>query len=111
MAARSTRSGDTGRSNYQIDTVSVKEGTDTLRGLRAGRGGRSSKYQPILDGINSLRKGQVLRVAGVGRTEVNALRAYLFRYLDRGGYRLKSARDRNADTFTVVAGRIEDFDK
>ena len=111
MAARSTRSADAGRANYQIDAVSVKEATDTLRGLRAGRGGRSSKYQPILDGIRELRRGQVLRVGGVGRTEVNALRAYLFRYLDRDQYRLKSARDRNSDTFTVVAGRTEDFEK
>jgi hypothetical protein len=42
---------------------------------------------------------------------VNALRAYLFRYLDRDGYKLKSARDRNSDTFTVVAGRADDLGK
>jgi hypothetical protein len=79
--------------------------------LRAGRGGRASKYQPILDGVRALKRGQLLRVAGVARAEVNALRTYLFRFLDRDGYRVKSARDRDSDTFTVVAGRTEDFEK
>jgi hypothetical protein len=105
---RTSRSSD---SSFKIDAVSVKEATDTLRGLRAGRGGRTSKYQPILDGLRDLRRGQVLRVAGVGRAEVNALRAYLFRYLDRDGFKLKSARDRDSDTFTVIAGRAEDLGK
>jgi len=109
--ARTSRSGSAGAPSFKIDAVSVREATDTLRSLRAGRGGRSSKYQPILDGVKNLRRGQLLRIAGVARSEVNALRTYLFRFLDRATYRVKSARDRDADTFTVVAGRIEDFEK
>jgi hypothetical protein len=95
---------------FQIDAVSAKDAHDMLKHLRSGRGGRTSKYQPILDGIRDLKKGQLLRVGGVGRMEVNALKAYLFRYLDRDGYKVKSAKEKDAETFTVVAGRNEDFE-
>jgi hypothetical protein len=97
--------------NFQIDTMSAKDAHDTLRHLRSGRGGRTSKYQPILDGLRDLKKGELLRVGGVGRMEVNALKAYLFRYIDRDAYKVKSAREKDAETFTVVAGKSEDFDR
>ena len=109
MATR-TSSAKGASGGFQVDTISVKEGHDTLRQLRAGRGGRTSKYQPILDGLRDLKKGQLVRVGGVGRMEVNALRAYLFRYLDRDEYKVKSAREKGSDTFTIVAGRKEDFE-
>ena len=109
MATRNSASSGAG-DGFQVETVPVKEGHDTLRQLRAGRGGRTSKYQPILDGLRDLKKGQVVRVNGVGRMEVNALKAYLFRYIDRDEYKVKSAKEKDAETFTVVAGRKEDFE-
>ena len=93
----------------QIDTVSAREGKDTLRELRAGRGGRSSVYQPILEQVQALPPGEVVRVDGVARAEVNALRAYVYRYVSRDIYRVKSTQEGAGDRFTVAIGRWADL--
>lgn len=96
------------KSGFQISTVSAKDAHDTLSKLRRGRGGRS-KYQPILEAVQKAAKGKLVEVKGVAKNEVQALRTYLYRSLDKGEYTVKSARQSDG-AYTVAVGRTEDFE-
>lgn len=95
---------------YTFDTVSAKQAHEALSSLRRGRGGRTSKFAPILEAVENARKGQLVTVKGVAKNDVNALRGYIYRQLNSEEYTVKSARERNGDTYTVVIGRAEDFE-
>lgn len=103
MAKRKTKSG------YEIRTVSAKEAHDALSKLRRGRGSQS-KYQPVLDAVKNVDKGELVTIKGVPKNEVQAMRTYIYRSLDKEEYAVKSAREDDGDTYTVVAGRTVDFD-
>jgi len=97
---RPTTSGE-----LRITTVDASEALSGLRTLRAGRRGRTSEYQPVLERVRD--KGEVVRLQGLARAKVFALRAFLNRYLDRDDYRVKSERQAGTETYTVTVGRRE----
>lgn len=97
--------------NFNIKTVSARDAHSRLSSLRSGRGGRTSKFSPVLEAVQSAKKGQLVTIEGVRKNDVQAMRSYLYRTLDREEYKIKSARDdAKADTYTVVAGRTVDFE-
>lgn len=91
----------------RISTVDASEALSGLRTLRAGRRGRTSEYQPVLERVRD--KGEVVRLQGLPRTKVFALRAFLNRYLDRDDFRVKSERQGGTETYAVTVGRREDL--
>ena len=96
---------------FDIKTVSAREAHTKLSSLRSGRGGRTSKYAPILEAVQTAKKGQLVTVSGVRKNDVQALRSYLYRSLDRDEFKVKSAQDdEKSGTYTIVAGRTADFD-
>ena len=97
------------KSDFKIETVSASKAKTALSRLRSGRGGRTSKYQPILDEVEGSRKGQMVTVHGVPKNGVQALRSFIYRSLDKEEYTVKSAREEDGDTYTVVVGRTDDF--
>ena len=98
------------KSGYKIETVSAKEAHETLSKLRKGKGGRS-KYQPMLEAVQKANKGELVKIKGVPKSEVQPMRSYIYGSLDKEEYTVKSAREDEAGTtYTVVAGRTVDFD-
>lgn len=95
---------------FNIDTLSARQAQDRLSSLRRGRGGRTSRFQPVLEAVQGVRKGQIVTVSNLARKDVQALRSYIYRQLDREEYTVKSAREKNAETYTVLIGRAEDFE-
>jgi hypothetical protein len=98
------------KSGFSVSTMPSKDAHLKLRSLRSGRGGRTSKFQPVLDEVQGTRKGQVVTVEGVAKTQVQTLRSFVYRHLDAEEWTVKSAREKGADTYTVVIGRAADFD-
>lgn len=98
------------KSDFSIKTVSSKEAHSKLRTLRSGRGGRTSKFQPVLDEVQSARKGQVVTVEGVDKNQVQTLRSFIYRHLDQEEWTVKSAREKGSDQYTIVIGRTADFE-
>lgn len=97
--------------DFNIKTVSARDAHSQLSSLRSGRGGRTSKFAPILEAVQSAKKGQLVTVEGVRKNDVQAMRSYLYRTLDREEFKIKSARDdEDKNTYTVVAGRAGDFE-
>lgn len=95
---------------FNIDTLSAKQAHERLSSLRRGRGGRNSRFQPVLEAVQGARKGQIVTVTGLARKDIQALRSYVYRQLDREEYTVKSAREKDAETYTVLIGRTEDFE-
>ena len=96
--------------DLSISTVPVKEAHAALKSLRAGRGGRASRYQPVVEAARKSKAGQVVTVTGVGKGQVQPLRTFVLRHLDGGEWKVKSAADREGGTYTVVVGRAADFE-
>ncbi|HLA64001.1 MAG TPA: hypothetical protein VK610_06215 [Rhodothermales bacterium] len=96
--------------DISVNTVPLKDAKDILRSLRAGRGGRKSRYQPIVDAAGSLKSGQVITVQGVEKMQVQALRTYILRFLDTDEWKVKSAKSKDDDSYVVVVGRKADFE-
>ena len=95
----------------QIETMSAKKVRSELSALRRGRGGRVSRFQPVLDAVREAPKGQVVSVKKLDRKDVAALRGYVYRNLDSEEYAVKSAREgKDAGTYTVMIGRTADFE-
>ncbi len=97
-------------SNFKIETVTANEGKARLSRLRSGRGGRTSKYQPILDAVEKAPKGKIVTASGVPKNGVQALRSFVLRNLDPDEYKVKSAKQKDSDDYTVAVGRISDFE-
>lgn len=96
---------------FDINTVSAKEAHDSLSQLRRGRGGRTSKFAPVLKAVQDARKGQLVTINGVAKNDVQAMRSYIYRYLSSEEFTVKSAReDDEGKTYTVVVGRTTDFE-
>ena len=99
------------KSEFKIETLSSKQVRNELSSLRRGRGGRVSRFQPVLDAVRDAGKGQVVSVKKLDRKDVAALRGYVYRNLDSEDYSVKSAREgKDADTYTVMIGRTADFE-
>jgi hypothetical protein len=98
------------KSSFSVKTVSSKEAHTTLRSLRSGRGGRTSKFQPVLNEVQATRKGQVVTVENVAKNQVQTLRSFVYRHLDPDEWTVKSARQKGSDSYTVVIGRGSDFE-
>ena len=96
--------------DLSINTVPLKDAKDILKTLRAGRGGRTSRYQPIIDAAGSLKNGQVITIQGVAKTQVQPLRTYIMRFLDSDEWKVKSAKAKDDDSYVVVLGRKGDFE-
>ena len=74
---------------------------------RSGRGGRSSKYQPILDAVKSLEGGKAVH-AKLSRAEVQGLRQYLSKQIG-GGIKVVSSAVKGEDgQFHVLIMHTED---
>ena len=98
-------------SDFTIETISAKQVRTELSTLRRGRGGRVSRFQPVLDAVRKSGKGQVVSVKNLDRKDVAALRGYIYRNLDSEEYSVKSAREgKTAETYTVMIGRTGDFE-
>lgn len=95
--------------DFTVNTVSTKEAHTKLRSLRAGRGGRRSAYIPVLEQLKNARKGQVVTVEGLEKNQVQSLRNFVYRHLDREEWVVKSAREKGAETYTCAIGRVDDF--
>ena len=93
-----------------VSTVPLKDAKDILKTLRTGRGGRRSRYEPIVEAAGALKRGQVVTVQGVGKAQVQPLRTYVLRSLDPDEWKVKSARSKDDDTYVVVVGRKADFE-
>ena len=61
------------------DTIKVAEARAELAELRAGRGGRTSKYAEYLSEVDAIKKGEVYTDVVNGYNEVSGLRNYLDR--------------------------------
>ena len=97
--------------DYSIETISAKKVRSELSALRRGRGGRVSRFQPVLEAVREAGKGQVVSVKELDRKDVAALRGYIYRNLDNEDYSVKSAREgKGLDTYTVMIGRTADFE-
>ena len=92
-----------------VSTVPVKDAHDLLKTLRSGRGGRTSRYHPIVEAARALKNGQVVTARGVAKSQVQPLRSYVLKYLDRDAWKVKSAADSEGGTYTVVVGRTSDI--
>jgi LysM repeat protein len=98
------------KSGYKIETVSAKEAHDALSKLRKGKGG-GSKYHAALEAVKNADKGELVKIKGVPKNEVQPMRSYIYSSLNKEEYTVKSAREDEAgSTYTVVAGRTVDFD-
>lgn len=98
------------KSNFSIKTVSSKDAQTMLRSHRAGRGGRTSKFQPVLQEVQSSRKGQIVTVEGVQKNQVQTLRSFVYRHVSPDDWTVKSAREKGKETYAVAIGRAGDFD-
>jgi len=98
------------KSNFSVKTVSSRDAQNMLRSHRSGRGGRTSKFQPVLEEVKSSRKGQVVTVEGVQKNQVQTLRSFVYRHLDPDEWTVKSAREKGTDTYAVAIGRATDFE-
>lgn len=98
------------KSNFSVRTVSSKEAQSILRSHRSGRGGRTSKFQPVLQEVQNLRKGQIVTVEGVQKNQVQTLRSFIYRHLSPDEWTVKSAREKGSDTYAVAIGRAQDFE-
>ncbi|MEM8560094.1 MAG: hypothetical protein AAGG50_19930 [Bacteroidota bacterium] len=97
--------------SLNIETISAKDAQSKLSQLRSGRGGRTSKYQPVLEAVQGRRGSQIVTVDNLTPNEVQGLRAYLYRYLDSEEWTVKSARtDSDGSKYRVFIGREADFD-
>ncbi|MEL6443718.1 MAG: hypothetical protein AAF089_01675 [Bacteroidota bacterium] len=96
--------------SLNIKTISAKDAKNKLSELRSGRGGRTSKYHPVLEAVQGRRGTQVVTLDNLSPNEVQGLRAYLYRYLDSEEWTVKSARtDDSGNNYRVFVGRDEDF--
>lgn len=95
----------------QINKVPVAEGTKTLRSNRTGRAGRKSQFQPVIDAVNDMPKGEVLEIKGVGKMQVQGLRNLFFKNYSKDLYTVKSVKEQGTDNFICVIGHKEDFEK
>lgn len=98
------------KSNFAIKTVSSREAQTMLRSHRSGRGGRTSKFHPVLQEVQQSRKGQIVTVEGVQKNQVQTLRSFIYRHLDPDEWTVKSAREKGSDTYAVAIGRAGDFE-
>jgi len=98
------------KADFSISTVSSKEAHQKLRTLRSGRGGRTSKFQPVLDEVLGSRKGQIVTVEGVDKNQVQTLRSFVYRHLDPEEWTVKSAKEKDSDRYTVAIGRTADYE-
>jgi len=83
------------KNKFSVERVAKEEAEQELSKLRSGRGGRVSKYAPIADNAEDLKKGESLKVE-LKKNEVGGLRGYLQR--------------RFGEKFTVKSSRLEGED-
>lgn len=95
---------------FSVKTVSSREAQLMLRSHRAGRGGRTSKFHPVMDQVRGLRKGQIVTVEGVPKNQVQTLRSFIYRHLDPEEWTVKSAREKGRESYAVAIGRTADFE-
>ena len=72
------RSGAKKAGAFKFEVISDQQAQQELSGLRAGKGGRASKYEPLAEAAQSLTGEKVLKVE-LGKNEVGGLRGYLRR--------------------------------
>lgn len=96
-------------SDFSISVLPSKEAHLKLRHLRSGRGGRTSKFQPVLERVMEAKEGEIVVVEGVEKNQVQTLRAFVYRHLDPEVWSVKSAKQKDSDQYTVAIGRAEDF--
>jgi membrane-bound ClpP family serine protease len=96
--------------DLSINTVPIKDARDILKTLRAGRGGRTSRYQQIVEDARKAKAGQVVTVTGVAKTQVQPLRTHVLKHLDGSEWKVKSAASKEDGTYVVVVGRKADFE-
>ena len=77
---------------YTLAVITHNDAKEELADLRAGRGGRVSKYEPLAEAAQDLPPEQVLKVK-VNKNEVGGLRGYL--------------RRRFGETFTVMSNKVD----
>jgi hypothetical protein len=95
---------------FSVKTVSSRDAQTMLRSHRAGRGGRTSKFHPVLDEVKNTRKGQIVTVEGVPKNQVQTLRSFVYRHLNPEEWTVKSAREKGRDSYAIAIGRTSDFE-
>lgn len=67
------------KKNFTPQVVDQDEATDELTGLRRGRGGRTSKYEPFAEAFDDLPKGKVIKEDVGEYSNVTGLRNFMER--------------------------------
>lgn len=96
-------------SPFTIQTISSRDAQILLRSHRSGRGGRTSKFQPVLEAVQNLRRGSIVTVGDVQKNQVQTLRSFIYRHVDADEWTVKSAREKDKETYAIAIGRTEDF--
>lgn len=86
------RTGSRKAGSFKFEVISDAQAQEELSGLRSGKGGRASKYEPLADAASGLTGDKVLKVE-LGKNEVGGLRGYL--------------RRRFGEKFTVKSSKAE----
>lgn len=71
-----------------------------LTQLRKGKGGRTSKYEPIGREVKKLKKGEILPVEDLAKNEVGGLRGYIRRHFGED-YQVTSSRQDDGEHYTA----------
>lgn len=86
------RSGSKKAGLFKFEVISEDQAQEELSELRSGKGGRSSKYEPLADAAQNITGDKVLKVK-LGKNEVGGLRGYL--------------RRRFGEKYTVKSSKVE----
>lgn len=96
-------------SPFTIKTLPSRDAQILLRSHRSGRGGRTSKFQPVLEAVQNLGKGSIVTVGDVQKNQVQTLRSFIYRHVDAEEWTVKSAKEKDKETYAIAIGRTADF--
>lgn len=69
----------TKKNSFKPQVVDQNEATEELTGLRRGRGGKTSKYEPFADAFEDLPEGKVIKEDVGEYSNVTGLRNFMER--------------------------------
>lgn len=97
---------------FEMVVETVDEMQKELNELRSGRGGRTSKYEPIAKAAEDLAKGKAIKVV-LGKNEVGGLRGYLNRHhgekYDVKSSKLEDANGKDTGQYAAFVVRTADI--